>query len=87
MGARGPQKGFRNATKEGAEKPLFSIPVELVELSAADRENPARLDGDALRALAYRRGLSRSAMQDMTDDKIRMQLHYVTNRQYDEEVA
>jgi len=58
-----------------------------VELSAADRENPDKLTGDALRALAHRRGVSRSEAEHMPDDKLRMQLRYITNRQYADESA
>lgn len=54
-------------------------------LSAADRENPDKLTGEALRALAHRRGVARSEADVMSDDKLRMQLRYITNRQYTEE--
>jgi hypothetical protein len=93
MGAHGPKPGFKAARKEGAATPLSFIDqpkaqAAAVELSAADRENPEKLGGEMLRALAHRRGVSLSAMADMTDAKIRMQLLYITNRQYDaEEVA
>ena len=51
-------------------------------LSAADRENPDKLTGEDLRALAHRRGVSRSESASMSDDKLRMQLRYITHRQY-----
>jgi len=51
-------------------------------LSASDRENPDKLTGEDLRALAHRRGVSRSESASMSDDKLRMQLRYITNRQY-----
>ncbi|HEY0955822.1 MAG TPA: hypothetical protein VGE36_13740 [Roseateles sp.] len=54
-------------------------------LSAADRENPDKLSGAALRALAHRRGVSRSEAEGMSDDKLRMQLRYITHRQYTED--
>ena len=57
------------------------------ELSAADRENPEKLSGSDLRELAHRRGLARSDIERMDDDKIRTQLRYVTHRQYDDEVV
>ena len=57
------------------------------ELSAADRENPEKLSGSDLRALARRRGLARSEVERMDDEKIRIQLRYLTHRQYDDEVA
>ena len=56
-------------------------------LSAADRENPEKLSGSDLRVLAHRRGLARSDIERMDDDKIRTQLRYVTHRQYDDEVV
>lgn len=52
-------------------------------LSAADRENPEKLSGGDLRALAHRRGLARSDVERMDDEKIRTQLRYLTYRQYD----
>lgn len=64
-----------------AEQPVVQA------LSAADRENPEKLSGSALRDLAHKRGLSRSEVERMDDDKIRMQLRYLTHRQYDDEVA
>lgn len=51
-------------------------------LSASDRENPDKLTGEDLRALAHRRGVSRSESASMSDDKLRMQLRYITHRQY-----
>lgn len=60
---------------------------EMQVLSAADRENPEKLSGSALRDLAHKRGLARSEVERMDDDKIRIQLRYLTHRQYDDEVA
>ena len=51
-------------------------------LSASDRENPDKLTGEDLRALAHRRGVSRSESASMSDDKLRMQLRYIIHRQY-----
>ena len=53
-------------------------------LSASDRENPEKLSGDDLRTLAHRRGVSRSEAANLTDDRLRMQLRYITYRQYTE---
>lgn len=64
-----------------AEQPVVQA------LSAADRENPERLSGSDLRSLAHKRGLSRSEVERMDDDKIRMQLRYLTFRQYHDEVV
>lgn len=60
---------------------------EMQALSAADRENPEKLAGSDLRDLAHKRGLARSEVERMDDDKIRIQLRYLTHRQYDDEVA
>lgn len=89
MGARGPKPGFKQA-REGAATPLsfISEPIPAaVALSSTDLENPDKLDGEPLRELAYRRGLSRSALTDMSDEKIRRELRFITHRQYEEEVA
>ena len=58
--------------------------VDVQPLSATDRENPDTLTGEDLRALAHRRGVARSEAETMSDDKLRMQLRYITNRQYTE---
>ena len=56
-------------------------------LSAADRENPDKLSGEPLRQLAHRRGIARSELERMDDAKIRVQLRYLTHRQYADEDA
>lgn len=76
------------AARKAARAVVAADPVEAVDvqpLSAADRENPDKLTGEDLRALAHRRGVSRSEAETMSDDKLRMQLRYITNRQYTEE--
>ena len=90
MNARSPKQGFKGLQVEGAAMPLSFDPIEAsppVELSAADRENPDKLTGEALRDLAHRRGMSRSELDGMPDSKVRMQLLYITNRQYADEVS
>ena len=82
MGARGPKKGFKLAKLEGAAKPLSSIGGK--ELSNEDRENPLKLAGDALRALAYRNGFAKSELAEMSDEKIREQMQRRTVRRYEE---
>lgn len=66
---------------------LVAEQPEMQALSAADRENPEKLAGSDLRDLAHKRGLARSELERMDDDKIRVQLRYLTHRQYDDEVA
>lgn len=85
MGARGPAKGWKKAAAAPAavaEKQQPAAPVAAL-LSAADRENPDKLSGEMLRALAHRRGLARSSVERMTDEKIRSELRYLTYRQYE----
>ena len=81
MGKRGPQPGFKKARAEA------DASAALASLSAADRENPNKLTGQPLRELAYRRGLARSSLETMSDEKIREQLRYITHRQYDDALA
>lgn len=61
--------------------------IDLSAMSAADRENPDKLTGEALRDLAHRRGIARSESARMTDEKLRMQLRYIVHRQYADESA
>lgn len=73
---------------EGEEDDTGFTPMDgdfVAPLSAADRENPERLSGDALRALAHRRGIARSALAGVSDERIRTELRYITHRQYSEE--
>ena len=62
---------------------LESVP-EAFPVRATDRDFPNRLSGDALRELAHQRGLARSSLDSMTDTKIREQLRYILQRQYEE---
>ena len=62
---------------------LESVP-QAVPVRATDRDFPNRLSGDALRELAHQRGLARSSVDSMTDTKIREQLRYILQRQYEE---
>ena len=57
---------------------------EAFPVRATDRDFPNRLSGDALRELAHQRGLARSSLDSMTDTKIREQLRYILQRQYEE---
>lgn len=56
-------------------------------LPAHARENPAMLSGEALRDLAHQRGLARSELASMSDEKIREQLRYATYSQYDDDAV
>ena len=71
-----------------AKRATASAPAEPAPtLTAAERENPDKLTGQALRDLAHRRGIARSESARMDDAKLRMQLRYITNRQYASEDA
>lgn len=48
------------------------------------RDNPNALAGDALRELAHERGMARSELSTMTDDKVREQLRYLVSAAYSE---
>lgn len=64
-----------------AQAPVVAAAAEPV--SAADRENPEKLNGEALRVFAHRRGLARSAVDAMDDAKIRRELRILAYRQYE----
>ena len=74
MATRGPKPG------------MVSRQLDEAPLSATDRENPDKLTGSDLRALAHRRGLAKSSLALMPDDKIRQELKFITYRQYDNAV-
>lgn len=90
MAKPGPKPGFRRAAQEAQETALLEAAQPeppTPTLSAADRENPAKLSGDLLRELAHRRGLARSTLTTMSDEKIREQLRYMTYNQYEQDHA
>ena len=73
-----PQGGTSAVPVETAMAP------EAVPVRATDRDFPNRLSGDALRELAHQRGLAKSSLDSMTDTKIREQLRYILQRQYED---
>lgn len=75
------------AREARARQQLAAEQTDLSAMSAADRENPDKLTGEALRDLAHRRGIARSESARMTDEKLRMQLRYIVHRQYADESA
>ena len=97
MGTRGPKPGWKAQAQASAPAAIVEQvappPVEPKappvaaqpepRMSAADAANPAKLRGDALRKLAHNRGMSRSEMAGMSDEKVRVQLKYLTYRQYE----
>ena len=81
-----PKKGWKKALLEqtAPEAPIEivePVPVEQV-LSFADKENPAKLTGLALRELAHRKGLAKSSLESMPESKIREQIRYIVQNQY-----
>jgi hypothetical protein len=56
---------------------------ERAKLSAADRENPKRLAGQALKDLAHQWGIARSESAVMSDEKLRQQLNIIAHRRYE----
>ena len=77
--------GLKAAALAAPEHPApAGVVTVTTPLSAADRENPAKLSGEALRKLAHQRGVSRSEAAGMSDERLRVQLLYITNRQYAE---
>lgn len=76
MATRGANPGsMKTATLSQAHEATEQVP-------AKDRENPDKLAGEALRVLAHRRGLARSSLPSMSDEKIREQLRLITYSQY-----
>ena len=68
-----------SAAKLAPEPQATPAPVR-----ATDRDFPNRLSGEALHELAHQRSLARSSLPGMTDAKIREQLRYILQRQYEE---
>lgn len=61
--------------------PVTAAPV----LSAADRENPAKLSGESLKALAHSRGIPRSECDRSNDEHLRRQMQSINYRRFDDE--
>ncbi len=47
---------------------------------AYHREHPDKISGQALRDLAHKKGMAKSELADMSDDKIRTQIKYIDYR-------
>lgn len=71
------------------DKPAAPEPVEPEppRMTAEQRENPRYLTGEALRALAHRRGIARSEAARLSDEKLREQLRYITAHQQETEAT
>lgn len=66
-------------------QPKTSQQSALADLPTHHRENPDKLTGDPLRALAHRHGMAKSDLATMSDEKIRDQLKYLAYRRASEE--
>jgi hypothetical protein len=75
-----PPDSLEPATAQSApDVPIATPAVEAERIPAHHRENPEKLTGDALRELAYRRGIARSEAATMSDEKLRLSLRYAAS--------
>lgn len=89
MGKRGPQPGFKRAREQEAT-PAPVAPVEAEptrRLTYEERNNPKYLSGQVLRDFAHSRGVPKSSMESMTDEKVRCEVNFLIARQYDDAEA
>jgi hypothetical protein len=73
---------------EGASVPAASADVSDTagaSVPAYHREHPDKLTGQALRDLAHRKGMAKSELTSMSDDKIRLQIRYIDYRRASED--
>lgn len=79
------QRAEKPATPQAAKQEgIATTQDERYALPGYCRDNPDYLAGDVLRQFANERGMSRSEVDSMTDDKVREQLRYLVSRQYEE---
>ncbi len=77
----------------GASAPLVdaqprskkSEPALVERVPAHHREHPDKISGQALRDLAHKKGMAKSEVANMSDDKIRIQLKYIDYRRASED--
>lgn len=65
--------------------PAASVATSTPIAETANRDNFMHMGGEALRAFAYRIGISRSEAASLTDDRLKMQCRYAIARQQDDE--
>lgn len=63
---------------------LASTAEQRAALPTFAKNDPEKLAGAALRALAYERGIARSEAERLTDHKLREQLRYITAHRFEE---
>lgn len=80
-------KAAAPASQERPDGVLAMTADERRQLRAADRENPLRLGGEALRELGHEWGLQRSEMAQRTDPQVRDDTRTLMRRKYDPLVA
>jgi hypothetical protein len=94
---KGQQKPSAPRVKKPAAPSLVEAPVVVDEgpsvvtcleqarqMPAADRENPAKIGGEALRALAHQHGLPLSELERMDDSQVRVQMQHTIYRRLDQ---
>jgi hypothetical protein len=73
---------------EGASVPSASADVSDTagaSVPAYHREHPDKLTGQALRDLGHRKGMAKSELASMSDEKIRLQIRYIDYRRASED--
>ena len=70
-------------TRDRADEGLVTTIEGRKDMGGYHRDNPALLGGDALRQLANEQGIALSESAQMSDDKVREQLRYITAARYD----
>jgi hypothetical protein len=75
----------QSTTPPASESPAIASAPPRGHLFA--REDPRQLEGVDLRRLAYQRGMARSQLATMDDEKIRRELHFIIARQYEQRTS
>jgi hypothetical protein len=73
------------AVAQPASQEIGSVSTESVP--AHHREHPDKISGQALRDLAHRKGMAKSELTTMSDDKIRTQLKFIDYRRASEDAV
>lgn len=66
---------------------MEAAPADHAVVNEWQRDNPRFLSGDKLKRFANERGIPKSELATMSDEKIREQLRYVVARRYEDENA
>ena len=79
-----PASVVRQARTARMDDGLARTAKQRAALPGYGRDNPAALAGEALRLFANERGLARSEVDNMPDEKVREQLRYQVSAAYGE---